>query len=78
MRILFNCSCIKNVFLRLDSDVSIEMEITYLDDNERNWLYRKTIKDLAHKEHQKNKLASAYNTIKKALMDGEKFIEIEL
>lgn len=78
MKILFNCSCIKNVTLRIDSGNVIELELSYLDDMERNWLYRKNISDIADKQYCKDKLESVYNTIKEALIGELKFIEIEL
>lgn len=78
MKILFNCSCIKNVALRIDSGNVIELELSYLDDIERNWLYRKNISDIADKQYCKDKLENAYNTIKEALIEELKFIEVEL
>ena len=35
MKALFNCSVIKNVYLR-DNERKVELEITYLDDSEKN------------------------------------------
>lgn len=78
MRILFNCSCIKNVTLRIESNRAIELELSYLDDKERNWLYVKNISDIADKQYHKDKLENAYNTIKEALLGGLKFVEIRL
>lgn len=40
MKSLFNCKTIKNVFLRVDT-TTYELEITYLDDQSKHWLYRK-------------------------------------
>lgn len=42
MKALFNCSVIKNVYLRLESS-PIELEITYTDDPDRTWKSRKSI-----------------------------------
>lgn len=75
---LFNCSCIKNVTLRIDSDKAIELEVTYLDDKENRWLYMKNISDIADKQYHKDKLAKAYSTIKEALDKESRVVEIEL
>ena len=77
MKALFNCSVIKNVYLRDDTNI-IELEVTYLDELDRSWLYKKNISDLAHKDYAKEKIATAYNTIKQALLNKELFVEIEL
>lgn len=78
MKILFNCNSIKNVTLRIDSEPVIELELSYIDDKERNWKYMKNISDIADKQYHKDKLERAYNTIKAALANGLKFEEIEL
>ena len=78
MKVLFNCSCIKNVALRIDSNKVIELELSYIDDKERNWLYLKHISDIADKQYHKDKLENAYNKIKEALVGGLKFVEIVL
>lgn len=78
MKILFNCSSIKNVTLRIDSDQGIELELSYIDDKERNWLYRKNISDIADKHYHKDKLERAYKKIKEALISELKYVEIEL
>lgn len=75
---LFNCSCIKNVTLRIDSDKIIELEVSYLNDEEGRWSYMKNISDIADKQYHKDKLANAYSTIKAALEVGSRFVEIEL
>lgn len=75
---LFNCSCIKNVTLRINSDKVIELEVSYLDDKENHWVYMKNISDIADKQYHKDKLANAYSTIKEALVGGLRFVEIEL
>lgn len=77
MKALFNCSVIKNVYLRNDTNI-VELEVTYLDELDRSWLYRKNISDLANKDYAKEKIATAYNTIKQALLNNDKFVEIEL
>lgn len=77
MKALFNCSVIKNVYLRDGASV-LELEVTYLDDLDRSWLYKKNISDLAHKDYAKEKVTTAYNTIKQALLNKEPFVEIEL
>ena len=75
---LFNCSCIKNVTLRIDSDKVIELEVSYLDDKGNHWVYMKNISDIADKQYHKDKLANAYSAIKGALAEESRFVEIEL
>lgn len=75
---LFNCSCIKDVTLRTDSDKVIELEVSYLDDKENRWVYMKKISDIADKQYHKDKLANAYSKIKEALVGGSRFVEIEI
>ena len=77
MKSLFNCKTIKNVFLRVDSS-PYELEITYLDDPSKTWIYRRHVVDLAHKEYHKVAISDAYLAIKKALLTNEPFVEIEL
>lgn len=77
MKILFNCKTIKNVFLRVDKS-PYELEITYLDDPSKTWLYRKNVSDIAHKDYHKDRITFAYKTIKSALLNNESFVEIEL
>lgn len=77
MKALFNCSVIKNVYLRLESS-PIELEITYTDDKDITWISRKKIECMCDKKHHKEMYENAYNTIKQALMNNDKFVEIEL
>lgn len=77
MKTLFNCSVIKNVYLRLDSS-PIELEITYLDTQSKTWISRRTIDSMQNREYSKKRYEKAYNTIKEALLNKEPFVEIEL
>lgn len=77
MTTLFNCKTIKNVFLRVDES-PYELEITYLDDTTKTWIYRRHVADLAHKDYHKDRITLAYHTIKSALLKNEPFVEIEL
>jgi hypothetical protein len=77
MKALFNCSVIKNVYLRLESS-PIELEITYTDNQDKTWMSRKTIDSFCNKKYQEERYEKAYNTIKQALMNNDKFVEIEL
>jgi retron-type reverse transcriptase len=52
--------------------------VSYLDDKEKHWVYMKNISDIADKQYHKDKLAKAYSTIKEALVEGARFVEIEL
>lgn len=73
MKALFNCSVIKNVYLRLETS-PIELEITYTDDPNITWKSRKSTDKICYKE----KYEQAYNTIKQALLNNDKFVEVEL
>lgn len=77
MKALFNCSVIKNVYLRLESS-PIELEITYLDTQEKTWIGRKTIDDMTNQAYHKQRYEKAYNTIKEALLNKDNFVEIEI
>lgn len=77
MKALFNCSVIKNVYLRDDTSV-LELEVTYLDELDRSWIYKKNISDLAHKDFAKEKVTTAYETIKNALLKNITYVEVEL
>ena len=77
MKALFNCSCIKNVHLRLDSS-PIELEITYTNDPNTTWKSRKFLDNVSDKKYYKELFETAYNAIKKALLEKEAFVEIEL
>ena len=77
MKALFNCSCIKNVYLRLDSS-TIELEITYINDPNTTWKSRMSVGDISNKQYHRDKYETAYNTIKKALLEKETFVEIEV
>lgn len=77
MKALFNCSFIKNVYLQ--SDLSpIELEITYTNDPNKTWISRKSIVSMCDRQYHKERYEKAYNTIKQALLNGDKFVEIEL
>ena len=77
MKALFNCSVIKNVYLRMDES-PIELEITYTDNPNKTWISRRVINSMSNREYQKKIYENAYNTIKQALMNNDKFVEIEL
>ena len=77
MKALFNCSCIKNVYLRLDSS-PIELEVTYTNDPDTTWKCRKSLDNVSERKYQVGKFEKAYNMIKKALLNKEAFVEIEL
>lgn len=77
MKALFNCSVIKNVYLRDDTSI-IELEVTYLDELDKSWLYRKNITKLAHENFAKEKVKTAYESIKDALLKNITYVEVEL
>lgn len=77
MKALFNCSVIKNVYLRIDLS-PIELEISYTDDPKISWVSRTSIDKMCDRQYHKEKYEKAYNTIKQALLNKELFVEIEL
>jgi hypothetical protein len=77
MTTLFNCKTIKNVYLRVDES-PYELEITYLDNQSKTWMFRRHVTDLSHKNYHKERITVAYQTIKSALLNNEPFVEIEL
>ena len=77
MKALFNCSVIKNVYLRLESS-HIELEITYTDDPCKTWKSRTSTDSLCNKTYHIERYEKAYNTIKQALLNNDKFVEVEL
>lgn len=77
MKALFNCSVIKNVYLRIELS-PIELEITYTDDQSKAWMSKRTIDEMSNRKYQKELYEKAYNTIKEALLNKEPFVEIEL
>ena len=77
MKALFNCSVIKNVYLRLDLS-PIELEIAYTDNPKISWVSRKSLGSMDNGQYHKEKYEKAYNTIKQAWLNKEPFVEIEL
>lgn len=77
MKALFNCSVIKNVYLRLESS-PIELEITYTDDPNITWKSRKSIDRMSNPQYHEGIYEKAYNAIKQALLNNDKFVEVEL
>lgn len=77
MRALFNCSCIKNVYLRTEGNF-VELEIAYNDDNRKSFVSRKNIRGLANPEYFIEKYEAIYESIKKALLNYASFIEVVL
>lgn len=77
MKALFNCSVIKNVYLRLEAS-PIELEITYTNDPNITWKSRKTLDRMCDTRYYKGIYEKAYNDIKQALLNNDKFVEVEL
>lgn len=77
MKALFNCLVIKNVYLRLETS-PIELEITYTDDPNITWKSKKVIDTMCNRQYYKGRYEKAYNDIKQALLNNDKFVEVEL
>ena len=77
MKALFNCSVIKNVYLRLELS-PIELEVTYIDNPNKTWMSRKSIDTMCDRSHHKERYEKAYNTIKQALLNKDPYVEIEI
>ena len=80
MKALFNCSGIKNVYLRDNDKIWVELEITYLDNSDRTWVSRRDMNKLSQtdKEYQIERYTKAFEKLKQALLNKEPFAEIEL
>ena len=77
MKALFNCSAIKNVYLKQDI-LTIELEITYTDDANKTWRRGIRLDGLHERKYYEEMYEKYYNTIKQALLNNDKFVEIEL
>lgn len=79
MKVLLNCSLIKNVAIIYDSNI-LEIGVFYIGKSEKPWCYNRDlyIYEDEDKEVEREKFKTAYDTIKNALLNGEKFVEIEL
>ena len=77
MKALFNCSVIKNVYLRLELS-PIELEISFTDDPKISWVSRKSLGSMDKGSYHKERYKKAYDTIKQSLLNKELFVEIEL
>ena len=80
MKALFNCNVIKNVYLRDNDNIWIELEITYLDNSDKTWVSRKKIDELSqtNREYQIEKYTKAFEKLKQALLNNDKYVEIEI
>ena len=80
MKALFNCNVIKNVYLRDNNDVFVELEITYLDNSDKTWVSRKKIDELSqtNREYQIERYTKAFEKLKQALLNNDKYVEIEM
>ena len=78
MKALFKSSCIRGVFLRNNENSPIELEITYVDDNEKRWISRKSFTDMPDFKYHNDKYTKQYERIKEALSKNQTFVEIEL
>ena len=80
MKALFNCNIIKNVYLRDNNNIFVELEITYLDNATRPWVSRRDIDKLSqtNMEYQIERYTKAFEKLKQALLNKESFVEIEI
>ena len=78
MKALFKSSCIRGVFLRNNENSPIELEITYVDDNEKRWISRQSFTDMSEFKYHNDKYTKQYERIKEALSKNQTFVEIEL
>lgn len=79
MKVLLNCSLIKNVAIVYDRNI-LEIGVFYIGKSEKPWCYNRDLHVYANEvwEEEREKFKTAYDTIKNALLNGEKFVEIEL
>ena len=80
MKALFNCSVIKNVYLRDNDNMGVELEITCLDDADKTWVSRRGFDKLSqtNREYQIEIYTKAFEKLKQALLNNDKYVEIEL
>lgn len=80
MKALFNCNVIKNVYLRDNDNIWIELEITYLDNSDKTWVSRRKIDELSqtNREYQIERYTKAFEKLKQALLNNDKYVEIEM
>ena len=80
MKALFNCNVIKNVYLRDNDNIWVELEITYLDNSDKTWVSRKKIDELSqtNREYQIERYTKAFEKLKQALLNNDKYVEIEI
>lgn len=80
MKALFNCSVIKNMYLRDNDNMGVELEITYLDNADKTWVSRRNIDKLSqtNREYQIERYTKAFEKLKQALLNNDKYVEIEL
>lgn len=74
MKAIFNCSKIMNVELRKLKNEIMELEIQFTD--QCHWTKRKSLNSAILSTIQE--FENAYEDIKKALLDGDKFVSIEI
>ena len=80
MKALFNCNVIKDVFLRDNDNIWVELEITYLDNSDKTWVCRRKIDELSqtNREYQIERYTKAFEKLKQALLNNDKYVEIEM
>lgn len=80
MKALFNCNVIKNVYLRDNDNMGVELEITYLDNADRTRFGCRNIDKLSqtNRENQIERYTKAFEKLKQALLNKESFVDIEL
>ncbi len=80
MKALFNCNVIKNVYLRDNDNIFVELEITYLDNSDNTWVSRRKIDELSqtNREYQIERYTKAFEKLKQALLNNDKYVEIEM
>ena len=74
MKAIFNCSQIRDVELRRLKNDIMELEIQFTD--QCHWVKRKSLNSAILSTVQE--FENAYEDIRKALLDGDKFVSIEI
>ena len=80
MKALFNCNVIRNVYLRDNNNIFVELEITYLDISNKTWVSRRNIDKLSqtNREYQIERYTKAFEKLKQALLNKDPYVEIEI
>lgn len=77
MKAIINCAAIKKVFL-VDEYNTIELRMEFFDEETPSILKRRTFSSSSDKEKNRKYIDRIYSEIKDALLNGSKYIDMEI